>query len=88
MGVQFTGDYATNTETFGINFQATFNGKAIVCVISTEALDDIDPSNRTDSTENKFINNRQKFQNIAEQKILNDEVENNKVLITSDNVTS
>lgn len=41
----------------------------IVCVVSTDALQDIQPCNATDSFEDQFIANQHEFQAIAEKLI-------------------
>lgn len=85
MDIEFTGAYAPN-ENFGISFQAKVNGGNVPCVISIEALDDIDPSNRFDDASEKFLNNRSQFESIARTKILNGEIANGKVFINQSDV--
>lgn len=85
MNIDFTGVYATN-ENFGISFQAKANGENVPCVISIEALDDIDPANRSDDASENFLNNRSQFESIARSKILNGEIENGKVYINQSDV--
>ena len=81
MNIKFTGNYAPN-EDFGINFQANFDNQNILCVISIEALQDIDPINRQDSPENQYINNQSRFEMIARKKIQNNEINNGRIHIT------
>ena len=69
MNITFSGQYAINPQTFGINFEATVNGQSVECSVSTEALQDIDPSNAHNSAEQQFLANQSRFQVIAEQKI-------------------
>jgi len=69
MNIMFSGKYAINPQTFGINFESTVNGQSIVCSISTEALQDIDPSSAHNKVEQQFLANQSSFQAIAEQKI-------------------
>ena len=70
MNITFSGKYAINPQTFGINFEATVNGKSVVCSASTEALQDIDPSHIQSQPEEQFLANQSSFEAIAEQKIL------------------
>lgn len=69
MDITFSSKYAINPVTFGINFEATVDGHSVVCIISTEALQDIDPSNAQDSAKQQFLANRSRFEAIAEKKI-------------------
>jgi len=69
MNISFSGKYAVNPQTFGINFEATVDGKNVVCSVSTEALQDIDPSNAQNTAEQQFLANQSSFEAIAEQKI-------------------
>ena len=79
--INFTGKYAKN-ENFGINFEVEVTQK-IICRISQEALQDIDPENRYSSEKKLFESNRAKFEIIAEKKIQNID---NTILIISDDV--
>ena len=65
MAVTFSGKWAKNPDTFGINFEAHKDTDRIVCVISTDALQDIQPNNATDSVEQQFLANQYEFQAIA-----------------------
>lgn len=85
MNIEFTGAYAPN-EDFGISFQAKVDGENLPCVISSEALDDIDPDNRFDDAEQKFLNNQSQFESIAQEKILKGEVVGGKVYINQSDV--
>ena len=69
MQVSFSGKYAVNSETFGINFEAIVDGSSVVCMVSTEALQDIDPSNALSTAQDQFTSNRLAFERIAEKKI-------------------
>lgn len=85
MNIEFAGVYAPN-EDFGIGFQAKVNGENVSCVISSEALDDIDPDNRFDEATQKFLNNQSQFESIAQEKILKGEVVGGKVYINQSDV--
>jgi len=41
MTFTFSGRWAKNPHTFGINFEAHNDAERIVCVVSTEALQDV-----------------------------------------------
>lgn len=69
MKITFSGKYAINPQTFGINFEAIVDGESVVCSVSTEALQDIDPSNASGTAEQQFLANRSSFEAIAEKKI-------------------
>jgi hypothetical protein len=69
MKITFGDKYALSSETFGINFEAFLDGHRILCLVSTEALQDLDPSNITASPEVQFLAHRSQLQSIAESKI-------------------
>ena len=58
-----------DSETFEISFPADFDGKRIKCLVDTDALQDINTSNATDTAESQFNDNKYSFQSIAEEKI-------------------
>lgn len=70
MNITFSGKYAVNDDTFGINFDATVDGQQVVCSVSTEALDDVNPNDRHNGMEQKFIENQIRLQDIAREKII------------------
>ena len=69
MKIEFSGNYAINHETFGINFEAVVNGKSVVCSVSKEALQDIDSSSALSESQQQLLAHQSRFQAIAEQKI-------------------
>ena len=69
MQIIFSGKYAKDTDTFGVNFEAKVNGEPFVCKISPAALDDIEPNNLEGELEQKFLFNRSEFEAIAKRKI-------------------
>lgn len=69
MDITFSGDYAINPETFGINFEAMVDGEKVICSVSIEALQDINPQNSQDAAKQQFIENRSMFEAIAREKI-------------------
>ena len=69
MEIVFSGKYAINSQTFGINFEVTVDEQQFICVISQEALQDINPNNAHHQAEQQFISNRSAFECIAEMKI-------------------
>ena len=86
MEIEFTGKYAIN-QNFGINFQANVNGQNFTCVISTEALQDINQSSSiSDDVEQQFLENRYSFEEIARRKIQAGEWVGNKVYINKKDI--
>jgi hypothetical protein len=69
MNITFSGNYAIDPTTFGINFEANLDGNNFVCTVSTEALQDIDPNNAKNSAEQQFVATQASFEAIAETKI-------------------
>ena len=67
--ITFTGKHAKN-EKFGINVEVEVTQRIIV-QISQEALQDIQPENRTASVEEQFSSHQAEFERIAEEKIRN-----------------
>ena len=55
---------------FGISFEASLDGLTVVCSVSSEALQDINPSNAQCSPEAQFMASRSAFEDIARRKIL------------------
>lgn len=86
MNILFSGKFASNPETFGINFEATVDGQRVVCCITLDALQDVDPSNSQATPEQQFLANRCSFEAIAKQKILSGDT--GPVEITSADVRS
>jgi hypothetical protein len=80
------GSSCTVNGAFGISFEATVDGSSVVCSISPEALQDIDPSNAQCSPEAQFMANRSTFEDIARRKILAGE--QRPIRITSADVTA
>jgi len=81
MSITFPDGHATNAETFGINFPIDNDGERIICLVTTDALQDVNPSNAMDNTENQFNDNIGRFQSIAEEKILNGEIVDGRIVI-------
>ena len=65
----FSGNWAKNPEAFGINFEAHKDADRIVCVVSTEELQEIQPSSAADTVEDQFLANQHDFQEIAKKLI-------------------
>lgn len=65
--INFTDKYTKN-KNFGINFEVEVTQK-IICQISQEALQDIDPENKASSVEEQFISYQAEFERIAAEKI-------------------
>jgi len=86
MNIEFTRNHTKN-ENGGINFQAKVEEESFVCTVTTEALQDINPSNRTDSAEQQYLDNQSQLESIARDKILKGEVSSNKVFISASDVS-
>ena len=86
MIITFPDQSNMNSETFGINFPAIVDGERVICVLSTEALQDINPQARGDSTNQQFEANRAAFEAIAERLIRDGKVVNGRVFIGSEHV--
>ena len=86
MNITFPDVYAIDPETFGISFPADVDGKRIKCLVDTDALQDINPSNATDTAENQFKDNKFSFHSIAGEKIRNGEIVNDQVVIEGEDV--
>lgn len=69
MTITFACAYSIDSSTFGIRFEATVDEERFVCTVSTEALQDVDPTNVQATPEAQFLANRSTFERIAEQKI-------------------
>lgn len=84
MNITFTGNYTQNTSNFGINFEAEVDGEQVICWVSKEALQDVNPSDRMNKAENQFSNNQTQFENIARNKLLNNQAqEDGSIAITT-----
>jgi hypothetical protein len=69
MEISFTGKYSSNPDNFGINFEAIVDDISVICNVFKDALEDIDPEGRCNSSEQQFEKHRSSFQRIAEKKI-------------------
>lgn len=81
MDIKFT-NVTVITEN-GLNFQAIVDQKNVVCSVSQEALQDINPQNRADSIKKQFEENQDKLEAIAKSKILKNQIENNFIVIST-----
>jgi len=86
MSIECPDIHATDPDTFGITFPIDLDGERIICLVTTDALQDINPSSATDTTENQFNDNKYSFQSIAEEKIKNGEVNNGNIVIDGKDV--
>ncbi len=86
MNIQFPNEHSVDPDTFDISFPADVDGNRIRCLVTREALQDINPSRATGSAETQFKTNRYQLQQFAEGKIRAGEVQNGKVVITSADV--
>ena len=83
MKIEFPDRHAVKTDV--INFPASVNNKEIVCQVSHDALQDINPEKRHDPIEKRFNDNKSAIQSIAKQKIENGE---SNIFVSSDDVRS
>ena len=83
MNIEFSGKWAIDPDTFGVVFEAIVDGTSIRCRVSTEALQDIDPSNALSSPQEQFQANQLSFQEIAETLINDGRLSKNELFITS-----
>lgn len=67
--VQFTGNFSVDSELFGINFEAKYKEVRILCKVSIEALQDIDPQHARCTPNEQYLKNRQTLEEIARRKI-------------------
>jgi len=58
-------EYSINYENAGINFIVKLNNKKYSCLVSQEALQDIDSSKKTNDIEYLFKSNQSTLENIA-----------------------
>lgn len=85
MNIEFKGSPFLG-DTTEINFVATVDGKSITCIVTFEALEDINLDVKSDDGMLQYINNEAKIKAIAEKKIRNGQVSSNKVVIYSADV--
>jgi hypothetical protein len=85
MNIEFKGSPFLG-DTTEINFVATVDGKSITCIVTFEALEDINPNAKSDDGMLQYINNEDKIKAIAEKKIRNGQLSSNKVVIYSADV--
>lgn len=86
MNIEFSGNWAPNPVTFGINFDATVDGAKVLCIVGTEALQDIDPLNAMSEPSEQFNANKYLFQEIAKGLILEGKVQNGQLFISSSDI--
>ena len=73
-------------ETTEINLPIMVNGQSIICIVTFEALEDINPETKTDEPMQQYLSNESQLKSIAERKIRNGQVTSNKVIIYSADV--
>ena len=80
MEINFCGP-AVPGEDGGISYRVIVDGKTVACKVSMEALQDIDPANRQSNPMAQFESHQGRILQIAENKIRNGDVQDNKVWI-------
>ena len=86
MNISFPDRHAIDTDTFNFVFPAIVDGEQIRCMVTREALQDINPSCAADSSESQFETNKFHLQTIAKEKILAGEIKDGIVTIASPDV--
>lgn len=86
MNISFSGKTAPDHDTFGISFEAIVDGSQVRCRVTTEALQDIDPSNAVGEPASQFALNRSSFEQIADKLIRAGNVQNGQVFIKSEDL--
>jgi len=86
MNIEFPDLHAIDPDTFEISFPADAGGNRMQCLVTTEALQDINASGAMNTPETQFQENKYQIQEIAETKIRDNDIQNNKVVITSSDV--
>lgn len=86
MDISFSGKWAQDPDAFGVVFESTVDGSQVRCRVSTEALQDIDPTNATSDPQSQFSANQSLFQGIAESLIRAGRVKNGQLSINREDV--
>lgn len=68
MKIRFPNHFTTTLG--GVSFLAKVDGQDFTCIASTEALQDINPSRASDSSEQQYLDNRYNLESIATKKIM------------------
>ncbi|MFJ5239679.1 DUF1488 family protein [Pseudomonas neuropathica] len=68
MKIKFPNHFTATLE--GVSFLAKVDGQNFTCIVSTEALQDINPSRAGDSREQQYLDNRYNLEAIATKKIM------------------
>lgn len=82
----FTGNYAVDPEAFSVNFEAFAKNDRIVFSITREALQDINPDQRTLPPEDQYRNNKTRIQEAAMRLYQVRSVTGGKLIITKEDI--
>lgn len=85
MHIKFKSEISIDPKNLGVNFCAECDEKFFVINVSTEALQDVNPELKSESTERQFNINRRIFEQIAHKKILENPA-SDRISITSADV--
>lgn len=69
MNVEFTGAFALDHDTFGIRFEALVDGKSCSCLITSDALQDLDPGMASQPAVQQFQTHHAIIEQLARKKI-------------------
>lgn len=85
MNIEFKGEVFLG-ETTEINLPVIVNGNHIICIVTFEALEDINPDTKADEAMHQYLSNEAKIKTITERKIRSGQVVSDKVVIYSADV--
>jgi hypothetical protein len=86
VNIEFPDIQTVDPDSFGIAFPADVDGMRVRCLVTQEALQEIDPSRAMESSVAQFEANKFQIQEIAEEKIREGKIESNVVLITQSDI--
>tara|TARA_R110001583_G_scaffold53742_1_gene165369 strand:- start:412 stop:672 length:261 start_codon:yes stop_codon:yes gene_type:complete len=85
MNIEFKDDIFLG-ETTEINLPIMVNGNQVICIVTFEALEDINPETQADEPMQQYLANEEKIKSIAERKIKSGHIVANKMVIYSADV--
>ena len=85
MNIEFTG-VKTQNDNFEISFQAIVDEVSVACVVAHDALSDIDPDYANSGSDKQYENSQAKLESIAREKILDNQITENRIRITKADV--
>ena len=85
MNIEFKDDIFLG-ETTEINLPIMVNGDQVICIVTFEALEDINSDTQEDEPMQQYLVNEAKIKSIAERKIKSGHIVSNKMVIYSADV--